>query len=106
MKDEMKKIEDAGFSHSEPVEYWETCDARLGGVISSINENRLCIRSHVNMRIGGELRLRVFFKRGDAFDGFHVLAKILGKDVYSEADWEAYEYELEISKISAEGHLN
>lgn len=101
----MKKIDFPVICYSEPLKYWETCDGSHGGVIVSINKNGLRIRSHVNVRLGGELRLSVFFMRKYGFDGFQLLAKILRKDVYSGADWETYEYDLGIIKISQEDHL-
>ena len=78
-----------------PLEYWETCDARQGGGILDVNESGLCVRSLVEMSIGGELRISVFFSRGFEFDGFQALVRIIGKDLCCEEGWETYEYELE-----------
>ena len=39
-----------------PLEYWETCDARQGGLINQIRESGLCIRSPISKQIGAELR--------------------------------------------------
>ncbi len=36
-------------------DYWETCDARQGGVITDINEDGLCVHSIVDMRLVGNL---------------------------------------------------
>jgi len=47
-----------------PFGYWESCDARHGGVIIDIKENGLCVRSLVDMHIGAELRIRIFFSLG------------------------------------------
>ena len=54
------------------LEYWETCDARQGGVIVDINENGLCVRSLVGMHIRAELRISIFFSLGNEFDRFQV----------------------------------
>jgi len=83
-----------------PLEYWETCDSRQGGLVVDIKENGLCVRSPIDMYIGGELGIRVFFSLGYEFDGFQGLARIIGKDLCSEEGWEVYEYELEFIGIS------
>ena len=44
-----------------PLEYWETCDARQGGIIVDVNECGICVLSFVDMSIGRELRISVFF---------------------------------------------
>ena len=83
-----------------PLEYWETSDSRQGGLILDINENGLCVRSPMDMYIGGELGIRVFFSLGYRFDGFQALAKVIGKDLCSEEGWEVYQYELEFIWIA------
>ncbi len=83
-----------------PLEYWETCDSRQGGLVVDIKEDGLCVRSPIDMYIGGELAIRVFFSLGYEFDGFQGLARIIGKDLCSEEGWEVYEYELEFIGIS------
>jgi len=88
-----------------PLEYWETCDSRQGGVIVDINENGLCVRSLVSMHIGAELRIAIFFSLRNEFDSFKVLARTVGKDLSCEEGWEAYEYKLEFIAISEEGRL-
>ena len=105
MKDRMENKEDFRFLRRAPLEYWETCDARQGGVIGDINEKGLLIRSHVNMPIGGELKIKVFFSLGIQFDGFQASVKITGKDLCCVEGWEAYEYELEFIRISEEDRL-
>ncbi len=88
-----------------PLEYWETCDARQGGVIVDVKEKGMYVRSHVDMYIGGELQIRVFFSLGYEFDGFQALVRIIGKDLYSEGGWEAYGYELAFIRISEQDRL-
>ncbi len=85
---------------STTLEYWETHDARRGGVIVDINENRLWVRSPVDMHIGAELGISVYFSHGFEFDGFQVLARTAGKDLGCQEGWEVYEYELEFIGIS------
>ncbi len=88
-----------------PLGYWETCDARQGGVIAGINENSVCIHSPVDMHIGGELSISVFYFLGNDFDAFQALTRIIGKDLCCDEGWEVYEYELEISGISEPDRL-
>jgi len=82
------------------LEYWETCDARHGGIIADINENSLCFRSLEDMQIGEELRITIFFSFGSGFDRFEVLARTKTKDLGCEEGWGVYEYELEFIGIS------
>jgi len=89
-----------------PHGYWESCDARQGGVIVDIKENGLCVRSLVDMHIGAELRIRIFFSLGNEFSRFQVLARTIGKDLCCEERWKAYEYELEFIGISEQDRLS
>ena len=92
-----------------PLEYWETCDARQGGVIVDVNECGICVLSFVDMSIGGELRISVFFSLGREFDGFQALTRIIGKDLCCQEGWESYEYKLTLfvikTSISGKGPL-
>ena len=97
------KIEgDIEMMDNVPLEYWETSDARQGGFIVDVNERGLCVLSPVDMYIGGELRISVFFSLGCEFDGFQVLTRIIGKDLCCQEGWESYEYKLEFIGISEE----
>ena len=87
------------------LEYWETCDSRQGGLVVDIKEDGLCVRSPIDMYIGGELAIRVFFSLGYEFDGFQGLTRIIGKELCSEEGWEVYEYELEFIGISEQDHM-
>ena len=90
---------DLRMKDSLPLEYWETCDARQGGLIFDINENGLCVHSSVDMYIGGELRIKVFFSLGYEFDGFQASARIVGEDLCCGGGLEEYKYELEFIRI-------
>ena len=105
MTDEIQKTQGPRLLHNSPSEYWETSDARQGGLIGHIRENGLCIHSPVSMHIGAELSIRIFFSLGYEFDEIQVLARIIGKYLCREGGWEACEYELEIIKISEEERL-
>jgi len=105
MKDETRKMNYPGDICSPPPEYWETGDARQGGIIGNISEKGLWIRSLVDMYVGEELRIKVFFPLGYKFDDFAVSAKIVGKDPCCDEGWQTYEYELEFTRISEEARL-
>ena len=97
------KIEgDIEMMDNVPLEYWETSDARQGGLIVDVNDRGLCVLSPVDMHIGGELRISVFFSLGCEFDGFQALTRIIGKDLCCQEGWESYEYKLEFIGISEE----
>ena len=81
-------------------EYWETRDARHGGVILGANENSLRVRSLADIRIGEEFGINIFFSFGSGFDRIEILTRIIGKDLGCEEGWEVYEYKLEFIGIS------
>ena len=99
------KSEDSLEMRNIPLEYWEACDARQGGVVGGISEKGLSIRSDVDMYVGGTLDIWIFFSLGNGFDRFQVLAKIVGKDLCLEEAWETYEYQLEFIRMSEEDRL-
>ena len=88
-----------------PFGYWESCDSRHDGVIMDIKENGLCVRSLVDMHIGAELRIRIFFSLGNEFCRFQVLARTIGKELCCGEGWKAYEYELEFVEMSEQDRL-
>lgn len=87
------------------LEYWETRDARQGGIIGHIDEMGLRIHSPLDMPIGRELHLKIFFSLGHDFNGFTASARIVGKGLCCEEGWETYEYELEFVHILEEDRL-
>ena len=87
------------------LEYWETCDARLGGIIGHIDEKNLRIHSPLGMPIGAELHLKIFFSLGYDFEEFAASARIVGKDLCCQEGWETFEYELEFIRILEEDRL-
>jgi hypothetical protein len=99
----MKNIEQSPLVPIIPLEYWESCDGRQGGVLGDITEKSLFIHSYVEMRIGSEFQIKIFFSAGSGFDSFELLGKIVGKDLCCVEGWEAYEYEIEFVRMSEEG---
>jgi hypothetical protein len=105
MKDATEKIDYSEVSHRMPLEYWETYDACQGGVIEDINGKGLLIQSHVNMPMGGELRIKVFFSVGVKFDEFQASVKIVGKGLCCAKGPETYDYKVKFISISNEDRL-
>jgi hypothetical protein len=105
MKRKVEKVDVCPILPPVPLDYWETPDARQGGVIDRIDEKGLCIHSHVNMPAGRELAMRIFFSPGGAFDGFEVLVRIVTKDPCCQEGRETYDYELEFITISDNARL-
>jgi hypothetical protein len=91
--------------HPVPLRYWETCDALQGGIIVTIDERRLRIQSTVDMGVGENLHIMIFFSLGQGFEGIKVSTKIVGKDLCSEGGPEQFEYEVEFTGMSEEDHL-
>jgi hypothetical protein len=105
LEDEMVKTERSGVFHIVPLGYWETCDARQWGIIGSISEKSIRVRSDVNMPIGAKLKIRIFRTLGHDFDGSQALVEITGKEPCWGGGSEAYEYEFEFIVISEEDRL-
>ena len=105
MQSETENTIDLRAVQNLPLGYWETYDARQGGVIRHMSQTGLSIHSHVDMRVGGELRIKIFLSHGLTFDHIPVLTRITRKDLLPERVWETYAYELEILRISEEDRL-
>lgn len=103
MKRKVEKVEVCPILPPVPLDYWETSDARQGGGIDRIDEKGLCVHSHVNMPVGRELPMRIFFSPGGTFDGFEVLVKVVSKDLCCQEGWETYDYELQFLQLSERG---
>ncbi len=105
MKHKTKEADATLAVHPVPLEYWETCDALQGGFIVTIGEKRLRIHSPVDMRVGEDLNIMIFFSLGHGFDGIKVSTRIVGKDLCSEGGSEQFEYDVEFTAISEEDRL-
>ena len=103
----MEKMEASNVTHhNKLLEYWETCDGRIGGTLADLSEKGLRICSHTEMPVGEELRIGIFFSLGDGFDECRILARITGKELcWKNGGRESYEYELELVDISKEDCL-
>jgi hypothetical protein len=92
------------YSVKLPLEYWETHDAARGGLVANVSEAGALIYSIEEMNIGEVLKVRISFTMGCGFESFDAVAKIIWKAVHSEANWRGYEYGLEFSQMSWQGH--
>ena len=103
MKRRVEKAEVYPALDSVPLDYWETSDAQQGGIINRIDEKGLGIHSHVDMPIGRELPMRIFFSSGGVFDGFDASARIMRKSRFCQEGGETYDYELAFLQLSDSG---
>ena len=83
-----------------PVEYWETDDAVLTGVVFNVSEMGLLIYSTQDMAIGKELTIKISYSLGDDFETIHSLAKIVWKNFQQDKSQRGYKYGLEFVRIS------
>ena len=83
-----------------PVEYWETEDAVLAGVVFNVSETGLLIYSAEDMAVGTELTIKVSYSLGYDFETVQSLAKIIWKGIQQDQCWRGYKYGLEFIRIS------
>ena len=83
-----------------PVEYWETDDAVLAGVVFNVSETGLLICSTQDMAIGKELTIKISYSVGYDFETVQSLAKIVWKDSQQEQNWHGYKYGVEFIRMS------
>lgn len=97
----MKSIVDFGPNQNIFLGYWETIDYRQWGIAEDLTEKGLRIRSHLDMPVGGQMKINVFFCVGNGFRGFPILTRIAKKEFPCIGGFEeGYEYELEFVEIS------
>lgn len=102
----MDKRKHPRFSIKLPLQYWETHDSSKGGLVGNVSETGLLIFSIEDMRIGIDLKVKVYFSLGDDFKGIEAFAKIIWKGLHFESDWKGYRYGLEFIQISPEDQEN
>jgi c-di-GMP-binding flagellar brake protein YcgR len=85
-----------------PLEYWESEDARHGGLVKNVSEMGLAIHSIQDYPVGSHLGVKVFFSSGSEFDGFQVRTRIAWKAPHLEAQWKGYLLGLEFTAMSDE----
>ena len=90
------------YSIQLPLEYWQSDNARRGGVAGNLSEEGLLIYSIQDMRVGKELNVGIFFPNGYEFDSIRVTGKIVWKDLRYETDWKGYQYGIEFILIAEE----
>jgi hypothetical protein len=70
-----------------------------GALVANGSEMGLLIKSVKNIPIGTKLTIAVLFPRGYELANFEVIAEVVWKEVYSEEDWEGYQYGLKFVSI-------
>ncbi len=83
-----------------PIEYWETEDAVIGGIIFNVSEAGLLIYSTQDMAIGTELTIKLNYSFGDDFETVQSLAMIIWKDLHQDKSQQGYKYGLEFIQLS------
>jgi hypothetical protein len=83
-----------------PLEYWESEDARHGGLVKNVSEMGLAIHSIQDYPVSSHLGVKVYFSSGSEFDGFQVRTRIAWKAPHCEPQWKGYLLVLEFTAIS------
>ncbi len=85
-----------------PLEFKSEDGLPHGAIVHNISEGGLLICSTLDMPVGRELRVGVFFADEYELDQLMGTSRIAWKVQHSEADWEGYKYALEFVEISVE----
>ena len=75
-----------------------------GGLVANMSDSGLLIHSVRKIDIGTKLNIAVLFPKGYQLANFEVVAEVVWKDYYREADWEGYQYGLKFTHMSGEDH--
>lgn len=102
----MEKGERSKVFHRELLQCWETCDDHQGGIVETVNQKAIRIRTYADMNCGKEMKIRLFSSLGYDFTECQLSAKVVEKGVYCQEGWELYEYQLEFINMSEEDGLN
>ena len=74
------------------LEYWETYNSCQGGVVGNLSETGVLIHSTEYMPIGRKMSFKIFFSNRYHLDSFKGTAKVVRKELNSEAASEGYQY--------------
>jgi len=87
-----------------PLEYWESpADVLMGGVLANISEEGLRIDSVRSIRIGAELKIRIYVPKEEfTFGIIEGSGKITWRNIRLERDWDGYRHGLCLTEMSAE----
>ena len=73
-----------------------------GGLVANMSETGLLIHSVKEIDLGTKLNIAVLFPKGYQLTHFEVVAEVVWRDHYREADWEGYQYGLKFIRMSDE----
>ncbi len=84
------------------LEYWETYNSRHGGIVGNLSETGVFIQSTEYIPIGRKINFKIFFSNRYHLDSFQGVAKVVWKQLKSQAPFEGYQYGLEFVHLSLE----
>ncbi len=90
------------FQMGLPLEFKSEDGIPHGAIVRNISEGGLLICSTLDMPVGRELKVAVFFADEYELDQLMGSSRIARKVPHSETDWEGYKYALEFVEISIE----
>ena len=90
------------FTVKLPFDYWEApADILMGGVVANISEAGLRIDSVHSIRIGAELKIRVYVSEEEySFGSIEGSGKVIWRSLRLEGDWEGYRHGLYLTEMS------
>lgn len=84
------------------LEYWETYNSCRGGAVGDLSETGVLIYSTEYMPIGRKISFKIFLFNRYHMDSFKGTARVIWKQLKSEATSEGYQYGLEFVQLSQE----
>jgi hypothetical protein len=85
-----------------PLDYWEApADVLMGGVVANVSEAGLRIDCVHSIRIGAELKIRVYVSEEEySFGSIEGSGKVIWRSLRLEGDWEGYRHGLYLTEMS------
>jgi len=85
-----------------PLDYWEApADVLMGGVVANISEAGLRIDCVHSIRIGAELKIRVYVSKEEyTFGTIEGSGKIIWGTPHLEGDWKGYQHGLHLTEMT------
>ncbi len=85
-----------------PLDFWQTPDVVLAGVVTDMSEVGLGFRSNHEIQISAGLGFRVYLSRGEfSFDSIEGTGRIIWRTAHREQDWKGYRYGMYILKMAS-----
>ncbi len=91
------------FSVQLPLDYWETSDALMAGLVADISETGLRIHSVLPIQVGAELKIGVYVPKDEyTFGSIERRGKIIWRTLHQEGGWKGNQCGLYLTEISLE----